>query len=151
MESVLRNPAAKGYIHTDLPSIVFNIQFWNNLTTLISVVKPIADAITNLEGDTCISNVFRVQHYTVFSKFKIWRSLEDFYSPQNPTTITEDIKIFVRAKLNARWNLIQDPIHTVSYLFDPRFRTDLNGENFWRNGLASIKKVHRYISTNIES
>jgi len=108
MESVLRNPAAKAYIHTDLPSIVFNIHFWNNLSTLISVVKPIAEAITDLEKDTCISNVYRA-----------WKFLEDFYSPQNPTTIPEDTKRFIRARLNERWNLIQDPLHTTSYLLDP--------------------------------
>ena len=36
---------------------------------------------------------------------------------------------------------MQDPIHTTSYLLDPRFRNDAVTEMFRRNGIAAIKKV----------
>jgi len=128
MESVLRNDLAKPYIHADLSTIIFNGQFWIDLTKLISTVKPIANAITNLEGDSCISNVH-----------KTWKELQDFYSPTNPSSsISETTKRFVLAKLNERWNLIQDPIHTTSYLLDPRFRHLPCGKQFQTNGIKAI-------------
>jgi len=130
METVLHNNLASPYVHAELPGIIFSAQFWTDLSTLISVVKPIAIAISKFEGDSCISNVY-----------KTWKSLEDLYGPLTPSTIPENIKSFVRVKLNERWNLMQDPIHTLSYLFDPRSHDDTLDELFRRNGISVIKKL----------
>jgi len=45
------------------------------------------------------------------------------------------------AKLRERWNLIQDPIHTISYFFDPRFRQQMISEQLRRNVTTVIKKL----------
>jgi len=129
-ECVLRNPEATGHIHKDLPGKVFSRQFWIDLNALIDVVKPIGEAIVELEKDSCISNVF-----------KIWSELETLYCPQTLSNISTDIKRFVLAKLRERWNLIQDPIHTISYFFDPRFRQQMISEQLRRNVTTVIKKV----------
>jgi len=49
MENVLRNPAAKKFIHKDLPGILFNPEFWSNLNKLYEVTRPIGEVITELE------------------------------------------------------------------------------------------------------
>jgi len=43
--------------------------------------------------------------------------------------------------LNDRWNLIQDPIHLMSYILDPRYCSIPIKEIYRRNGVAAIRKL----------
>jgi len=55
--------------------------------------------------------------------------------------LSDEIKRFVISRLNARWILFQDPIHTTSYFLDPRFRSAPVSELDRRNGVKEVKKL----------
>jgi len=68
-------------------------------------------AITDLEGNKSISNVFNE-----------WSKLEKIYSDSSQSLIPPQTRNTIRGFLNQRWNLIQDNIIYAAYALDPRFR-----------------------------
>jgi len=107
---VINKQEAAPYVSENVKEIILSASFWNSLDSLILTVTPLVLAITDLEGNKSISNVF-----------KEWSKLEKIYSDSSQSLIPPQTRNTIRGFLNQRWNLIQDNIIYAAYALDPRF------------------------------
>jgi hypothetical protein len=113
INAVLQDEEAVPHITEDLRTLCGDFQFWSDLQSLIDTLRPLVIRLTKLEGDGCISEVF-----------KIWNELENIYDPDSVISIiSKEVRGKVTEFLDERWMLFAEQIHCAAFLLDPRYRS----------------------------
>jgi len=111
---------------------VNNRKFWEELTLLHDILKPIVERLIALEGDC----------EPLSSVYKYWCELEEIFDPDAESDIKKNVRKKITDFLNSRWGLISERCFAASFLLDPRYRDRPVAVKDYRLGEELLKKYH---------
>lgn len=102
-------------ISNDLQNHLLDPSFWSASETVRKLLKPIADTITESEGNNVVASVAP-------EIFKYIHNVYEDVLSNGESTLTNDDKQNILSALSSREDFVMKPVHYAANILDPRFR-----------------------------
>lgn len=132
LQALAINESSKNYLDNATKKIILSEVFWDRIQGFLTLLKPIADAITQVEGD-------QQQLSTVM---KVFHSLRELFSQEvEKAPVLKNEEGEMKGIIQKRKTFTVKPIHLSANLLDPNYR----GCHLTSEESVSMKEWNDYI------